>query len=38
MEEADHLLDSGQKAYVYTKYPNATGDPNKPVKIFGKPQ
>jgi hydroxylamine dehydrogenase len=35
MEEADHLIATGQKAYVYPKYPNATGDTTKPVKIFG---
>jgi hydroxylamine dehydrogenase len=35
MEEANHLIETGQKAYVYPKYPNATGDTTKPVKIFG---
>jgi hypothetical protein len=35
MEEADHLIETGKKAYVYPKYPNATGDTAKPVKIFG---
>jgi hypothetical protein len=36
MEEADHLIDTGEKAYVYPKYPNATGDTTRPPKIFGK--
>ncbi|EFK10014.1 conserved hypothetical protein [delta proteobacterium NaphS2] len=33
-EEADHLLKSGKKAYVYPDYPNATGSTQKPVEVF----
>jgi hypothetical protein len=36
MEEADHLIATGNKAYIYPKYPNATGDTTRPPKIFGK--
>jgi hypothetical protein len=35
MEEANHLIESGQKAYVAEDFPNATGDTTRPVKIFG---
>jgi hypothetical protein len=38
MEEANHLIETGQKAYVAKDFPNATGDTTKPVKIFGKTQ
>lgn len=36
MKEAGHVLESGEKAHVYTNYPGATGDTVKPVEIFGK--
>ena len=36
MQEADHQIETGKKAYVYPKYPNATGDTTRPSKIFGK--
>jgi len=35
-EEADHLLKSGNKAYVYPNYPNATGSTQKPEEVFPK--
>jgi hypothetical protein len=35
MEEANHLIKTGQKAYVAKDFPNATGDTQKPPKIFG---
>jgi hypothetical protein len=35
MEEANHLIETGQKAYVAKDFPNATGDTQKPPKIFG---
>jgi hydroxylamine dehydrogenase len=35
MEEANHLIETGQKAYVAKDFPNATGDTTKPVSIFG---
>jgi len=38
MEEANHLIETGQKAYVAKDFPNATGDTTRPVKIFGKTQ
>ncbi len=38
MEEANHLIETGQKAYVAKDFPNATGDTTKPPKIFGKTQ
>ena len=34
-EEADDLIQSGQKAHIYRDYPNATGDTHKPPEIFG---
>ena len=36
MEEANHVLESGEKAYVYPGFPNATGDTTRPPEIFGK--
>ena len=36
MEEARHLVETNQKAYVATDYPNATGNTNKPPEIFSK--
>jgi hypothetical protein len=36
MEEANHLLKTGEKAYRYPTFPNATGSTQRPVKIFGK--
>ncbi|MFZ7127263.1 MAG: multiheme c-type cytochrome [Desulfobacterales bacterium] len=35
MEEANHLLETGEKAYVAEDFPNATGDKTRPPKIFG---
>ncbi|WP_028313602.1 multiheme c-type cytochrome [Desulfatibacillum aliphaticivorans] len=35
MEEANHLIKTGEKAYVAKDYPNATGDTTKPKEIFG---
>jgi hypothetical protein len=35
MEEANHLLETGGKAFIYPTYPNATGSTKRPVKIFG---
>ena len=36
MEEANHLIETGQKAYVAKDFPAATGDTTRPPKIFGK--
>jgi hypothetical protein len=36
MAEAQHLLDTGEKAHVYTNFPNATGITTKPPEVFGK--
>ena len=33
-EEADHVLKTGEKAYVYPNYPNATGNTKRPVEVF----
>jgi hypothetical protein len=38
MEEANHLIETGAKAYVAEDFPNATGDTTRPVKIFGAKQ
>lgn len=35
MEEARHLIETGEKAYVYPDFPAATGDTTRPPKIFG---
>jgi hypothetical protein len=35
MEEANHLIETGKKAYVAKDFPNATGNTQKPPKIFG---
>ena len=35
MEEADHLFKTGEKAYIYPNFPNATGDTTRPKVIFG---
>jgi hypothetical protein len=35
MEEANHLIETGKKAYVAKDFPNATGDTQKPPEIFG---
>jgi len=35
MNEAEHLLTTGEKAHVYENYPAATGDTTKPEAIFG---
>jgi len=37
MEEANHLLETGQKAYVAKDFPNATGSTQRPKAIFPKP-
>lgn len=34
MEEANHLIEHNQKAYIATDFPNATGDTNKPKAVF----
>ena len=34
MEEARHLIDTNQKAYVAKDFPNATGSTAKPKEIF----
>ncbi|UIJ39562.1 hydroxylamine oxidoreductase (plasmid) [Desulfobaculum bizertense] len=36
MEEANHLLETGEKAYIYPTFPNTGGDTTKPEEIFGK--
>ncbi len=36
MEEANHLIETGQKAYVYPTFPGTGGDTTRPVQIFGK--
>lgn len=36
MEEANHLIKTNTKAYVYPDFPNTGGDTTKPVEIFGK--
>ncbi len=38
MEEANHLIETGQKAYVAEDFPAATGDTTRPVQIFGEKQ
>ena len=35
MEEAHRLLDTGEAAYVYPDFPNATGDTTRPAQLFG---
>ncbi|MFW5733866.1 MAG: multiheme c-type cytochrome [Oceanidesulfovibrio sp.] len=35
MKEARHLIDTGEKAYIYPDFPAATGDTTRPPKIFG---
>jgi len=35
MEEARGMIESGEKAYIYKDFPNATGDTTKPAVIFG---
>jgi len=35
MEEANHLIETGEKAYIAKDFPNATGDTTRPPKIFG---
>jgi hydroxylamine dehydrogenase len=36
MAAAQHLLDTNEKAHVYTNFPNATGNTTKPAEVFGK--
>ncbi|MGM0645110.1 MAG: multiheme c-type cytochrome [Thermodesulfobacteriota bacterium] len=35
MAEAQHLLDTGQKAHKYENFPNANGDTTRPEVLFG---
>ncbi len=35
MEGANHLLKTGQKAYMYKEFPGATGDTTRPWQLFG---
>ncbi|MFO7883319.1 MAG: multiheme c-type cytochrome [Desulfobacteraceae bacterium] len=35
MEEADHLLKTGEKAYKAVDFPNATGNTTRPPELFG---
>jgi hypothetical protein len=35
MEEANQLLAEGKPSYISQDFPNATGDPKKPERIFG---
>jgi len=34
MEEARHLLETGEKAYIYKDFPNATGNTERPKMLF----
>jgi hypothetical protein len=34
MEEANHLIETGKKAYVAEDFPNATGSTERPKAIF----
>jgi hypothetical protein len=34
MEEANHLIETGEKSYKAENYPNATGDTTKPPELF----
>jgi hypothetical protein len=34
MEEARHLIDHNQKAYIAEDFPNATGNTSKPKEVF----
>ena len=36
MEEARHLLETGEKAYIYPDFPNATGNTERPKMLFPK--
>jgi len=36
MEEARHLIETGEKAYIYKDFPNATGDTTRPKMLFPK--
>ena len=38
MEEANHLIETGKKAYKYPDFPNTGGDTTRPPEIFGKTQ
>ncbi len=35
MKEANHLIETGEKDFVYPGFPNATGDTTRPKAIFG---
>lgn len=35
MKEANHLIETGEKEFVYPGFPNATGDTTRPKAIFG---
>ena len=37
MKEADHLLKTGEKAYMAPEFPSGTGNTTRPEQIFGKP-
>ncbi len=36
MDEANHLMETGQKAFIMKDFPGATGSKTKPEEIFGK--
>jgi hypothetical protein len=36
-QETDHLIETGQKTYIYPHYPKANGNTTRPARIFGKP-
>lgn len=36
MEEANHLLETGKKAYIYPTFPNTGGSTQKPPQVFNK--
>jgi hypothetical protein len=36
MEEANHLLKTGEKAYIAEDFPNATGNTTRPAVVFDK--
>jgi hypothetical protein len=37
MQDANHLIETNEKAFIYPSYPNATGNTRKPAAIFGSP-
>jgi len=34
MEDVNHMIETGEKAYKAVNYPNATGNTTKPPEIF----